>query len=147
MRWVTRKQPHVDRCASAWLIKRFIDPEAEFTFIERHDPIPEGAIAFTLPGAEIKPMEGVSTTYDALMERYGVTDPVARAMQAAIRDFEIDAAEDLSRVRRPESAGIALILRGLARVSDSDEQIVERAMVILDALAAEMRARGMTLSL
>lgn len=141
MLWVTRKEPHVDRSASAWLIKRFIDPSAELAFIERNDPIPDGAIAFTLPGASLKPVEGVSTTYDVLIERYGVTDAAARAIQAAIHDFEIDAAEDLARVRRPEAAGIALILRGLARVSASDQEIVDRAMVVLDALAAELRAR------
>jgi hypothetical protein len=140
MRWVTRTQPHVDRCASAWLIKRFIDPEAEFLFIERSDPIPEGAVAFTLPGAEIKPVEGIFTTFDALMAKYQVSDQVARAIQAAIHDFEIDAAEDLTRVRRPESVGIALILRGLANVSASDQQTVERAIMALDALASELRA-------
>jgi hypothetical protein len=139
MRWATRTQPHVDRCASAWLIKRFIDPEAQFLFIERHDPIPEGAVAFTLPTAEVKPVEGVSTTYDALMERYRVVDPAARTIGELIYDFEIDAAEDLARVRRPESAGIALILRGLSKVSTSDEQTIERATIMLDALASELR--------
>ena len=68
MKWVTRKQPHVDRCASAWLIKRFIDKGAEFYFISREDPIPKDMIAFTLPKAEIKPVEGKMTTYDALLD-------------------------------------------------------------------------------
>lgn len=53
----TRTKPHVDRCASAWLIKRFIDPDTKFEFISKDDPIPGGAIAFTLPKAEINPIE------------------------------------------------------------------------------------------
>ena len=57
MLWVTRHNPHVDRCSSAWLIKRFIDKKAKFIFISNEDPIPKGAIAFTLPKAEIKPVE------------------------------------------------------------------------------------------
>jgi hypothetical protein len=55
--WVTRQRPHVDRCASAWLIKRFIDTDAVFQFITRESEIPEGAIGFTLPKAEINPIK------------------------------------------------------------------------------------------
>ena len=92
MLWVTRTQPHVDRCASAWLIKRFIDEEARFGFISREDPIPNGAIAFTLPKAPIRPIEGEKTTYDVLVEKYHIQDPIALLVGKYIHDFEIDAA-------------------------------------------------------
>jgi hypothetical protein len=59
MLWVTRQKPHVDRCASAWLIKRFIDKDATFQFVTKEQKIPKGAIGFTLPKAEIKPIESV----------------------------------------------------------------------------------------
>jgi hypothetical protein len=67
MLWVTRHKPHVDRCTSAWLTKRFIDKKARFRFISKDDPVPKGAILFTLPEAEIKPVAEERTTYDVLV--------------------------------------------------------------------------------
>jgi hypothetical protein len=64
MLWVTRHKPHVNRCASAWLIKRFIDKDAVFEFVAREAEIPDGAIGFTLPKAQINPVEGIKTTFD-----------------------------------------------------------------------------------
>ena len=96
MLWVTRHKPHVDRCASTWLIKRFIDKEARFEFISAEDQIPNGAIAFTLPKAQIKPVEGKKTTYDALAAKYHIRDPFALMIGRFIHDFEIDAEENPS---------------------------------------------------
>lgn len=87
MRWVTRYNPHVDRCASIWLIKTFIDRDAVFEFISRDSPIPEGAIPFTLPGAEIRPKNG-KMTFDALVEKYNIKDPVVAEIQKIIGDAE-----------------------------------------------------------
>ena len=141
MRWVTRHEPHVDRCASIWLIKIFIDPEAVFDFVSRDSPIPADAIPFTLPGAEIRPT-ATATTFDALIARYRVEDPIATRIADIIRDFEVQAGEDLERVRMKESAGVYYILRGLARTSRSDVEIVSKAMIVMDALYAELRARA-----
>lgn len=140
MRWVTRHEPHVDRCASIWLIRTVIDPEAVFDFISREDAIPDNAIAFTLPRAAIQPTES-STTFDALMEKYQVDDPVVARIAEILRDFEIQAGEDLDRLEMKESAGVYYILRGLARTSNSDAEIVFKAMVVMDALYAELKAR------
>ena len=76
MLWVTRQKPHVDRCASAWLIKRFVDKDAIFQLITREQEIPRGVIAFTLPKAEINPVQEVKTTFDSLIQKYGVTDSI-----------------------------------------------------------------------
>jgi hypothetical protein len=76
MPWVTRQKPHVDRCASSWLIKRFVDKDAVFQFVTREQEIPRGAIVFTLPKAEINPVQGVKTTFDALIQKYGVADSI-----------------------------------------------------------------------
>ena len=94
MRWVTRHNPHVDRCASIWLIKTFIDEEAVFEFISREGSIPEGATPFTLPGAEITPKNG-RTTFDALIAKYEIKDPTITEIQKIIRDA--------NRLRRPEN--------------------------------------------
>ena len=140
MLWVTRHEPHVDRCASIWLIKSFIDKEAVFEFISRESEIPEGAVAFTLPKAELKPTE-TQTTFEMLIQRYDVSDPVVLGIGRIIRDFEIDADEDIEKVTLKESAGLSFILRGLARISKSDHEIVYKGMIVMDALYAHLKAR------
>ena len=69
MLWATRHEPHVDRCASVWLIERFTDKEAISEFVNRHAEIPKEAIGFTIPRAETGPIENVKTTFDALVEK------------------------------------------------------------------------------
>ncbi len=140
MLWVTRHEPHVDRCASIWLIKSFIDKEAVFEFISRESEIPEGATAFTLPKAELKPSE-TQTTFDMLVERYDVQDPVVLEIGGILRDFEIDADEDIEKVKLKESTGLSFILRGLARTSKTDHEIVYKGMIVMDALYAHLKAR------
>jgi hypothetical protein len=137
--WVTRTKPHVDRCASAWLIKRFIDKNAEFKFVYKEDPIPRNAIAFTLPKAEIKPVEGKTTTYDALVEKYAVKDPLALKIGGFVHDYEIDANEDPNRIKFKETLGTCHILRGLEKISKTDNETIEKAMIVLDALYASLK--------
>jgi len=141
MRWVTRHEPHVDRCASIWLIKTRIDPDAVFDFISRDNPIPGGAIPFTLPGAEIQPTE-TATTFDTLIAKYRIEDPIIARIADILRDFEIQAEEDLDRLTMKESAGVYYILRGLARTSRSDAEIVSKSLIVMDALYAELKARA-----
>jgi hypothetical protein len=142
MLWVTRKQPHVDRCASAWLIKRWIDKDARFAFISKEDPIPARAIAFTLPKADIKPVEGEATTYDALLERYHVKDDLAVAIGRFIHDFEIDAEEMSSKVKFKETLGLCYVLKGLEKISENDNETVSRAIVVLDAFSSSVKEEG-----
>ena len=140
MLWVTRHEPHVDRCASIWLIRNFIDKEAVFEFISRESEIPEGATAFTLPKAELKPSE-TQTTFGMLVERYNVQDPVVLEIGRILQDFEIDADEDIEKVKLKESTGLSFILRGLARTSKSDHEIIYKGMIVMDALYAHLEAR------
>ena len=139
MSWVTRHNPHVDRCASLWLIKTFIDQEAVFEFISNETPIPEGTIPLTLPGAEIRPKKG-RTTFDALIETYDVRDPVVVEVQKIIRDAE--QAEETGVYKLAESAGVFAILRGLDRTSKSDWEIVGKAMIVMNSLYAELKDRS-----
>jgi len=85
-----QQEPHVDRCASAWLIKCFIDKDATFKFLTRERGVPEGAIGFTLPKAEISPVEGVKTTFDSLAEKYHVKDVVVLRIKGIVRDYEFN---------------------------------------------------------
>lgn len=140
MLWVTRHEPHLDRCASAWLIKRFIDLDAVFKFIDRGEPVPSGAKPFVLPGAEINPIEGSKTTFDVLVEKYQIVDPIVGSIQQIIRDFEVISGEDFAKLTLPETAGVFKIVRGLARTSKTDDEILSKAFVIFDSLYAELDA-------
>jgi hypothetical protein len=138
MLWVTRHNPHVDRCASAWLIKRFIDKKAKFIFISKDDLIPRGAIAFTLPTAEIKPVEKEKTTYDVLVEEYNIQDPIALEIGKFIHDFEVDAEENPEKVKFKETLGLCYVLKGMEKTSKTDNDIVEKGLVVLDAFCASL---------
>lgn len=138
MLWVTRRNPHVDRCASAWLIKRFIDKEARFAFISGDDPIPKGAMAFTLPKAEIKPVEKKKTTYDVLVEKYNIQDSAALKIGKFIHDFEIDAEEDPAKVKFKETLGVCYVLKSLEKTSKTDNETIDKGLLVLDALHASL---------
>jgi len=138
MKWVTRHNPHADRCASIWLIKTFIDKDAVFEFISRGSPVPQEAIPFTLPGAEINPKDG-RTTFDALVEKYKIEDPVVAEIQKILRDAE--QAEETGVYKVLESSGVFGILRGLDRTSKSDWEIIGKAMIVMDSLYAALEYR------
>jgi len=138
MLWVTRHRLHVDRCASVWLIKRFIDKEANFEFVSKDSEIPEGAIGFTLPRAEIRPIEGVKTTFDVLLEKYEVKDPVLEKIKEIIRDYEFNE-ENLGRILLKETLGLCYVLKGLEKTSHTDAETVWKAMVVMDALYATLK--------
>jgi hypothetical protein len=135
MLWVTRRKPHVDRCASAWLIKRFIDKSAVFQFIDKDTRIPKGAIGFTLAKAKINPVEGVKTTFDALLEKYDVKDPAVLKIKEIVRDYEFNKG-GAGRIRLKETLGLCHVLKGLEKVSGSDSETVHRAIFVLDAFYA-----------
>jgi len=138
MLWVTRTKPHVDRCASAWVIKRFIDKDAEFEFISRDDLIPEGATAFTLPKTELNPIEGVKTTFDALLEKYKVEDPVVKKIREIIRDYEFNE-ENPDRIQLKETLGLCYVLKGLEMTSQTDAETIRKALAVMDALYSTLK--------
>ena len=75
MKWVTRNRPHVDRCASLWLIKNFVDSEAEFAFVSRDYAWNENEIPLVLPGAELSPKEG-KTTFELIIQKHEIKDKI-----------------------------------------------------------------------
>ena len=86
----------------------------------------------------MNPVEGVSTAFDALVSKHKVRNPVALRIGSIIHDFEVDAAEDVGKLRVAEGAGLFKVVRGLARISTSDQEIAERAMVVFDSLYAQL---------
>jgi hypothetical protein len=138
MLWVTRTKPHVDRCASAWIIKRFIGKDAKSKFISKDDPIPEGTTAFTLPKAEINPTEGVKTTLDVLLEKYKVEDTLVKKTGEIIRDYEFNEG-NLDKIQLKETLGVCYVLKRLERTSQTDSVTIWKALAVMDALYATLK--------
>ena len=128
--WVTREGVHVDRIASAWLIRRFIDPKARFKFVAaRGYKAKPGELRFDMFEAEYTHV-GEDCTFQTLLARFGLRDRALRAIGEVVHD--IDCKDD--RFNRPETAGIAALIRGIAQTYADDEMRIERGSAALDDL-------------
>jgi hypothetical protein len=136
--WVTRTGVHVDRIASAWLIRRFIDRDAAFKFVTAKGYRPEpGEIRFDMFDAEFT-HEGDRCTFETLRSRLGLEDPALRAVGEIVHD--IDLKEE--KFGRPETAGVARLLAGLARRTRDDHERIERGGQLFDDLYESFPRRG-----
>ena len=140
MKWVTRKQIRVNRVATAWLIRRFIDPQAEFIFVEP-DQVAElqsrqGAKGFDAPGATYphKDEKG-RCSFEALVDDYCANDLVLRKIARIVRGADFADETDLTE----ESAGIRTISQGFPLVTKDDHETVEKAAFLYDALYAAIQ--------
>lgn len=129
MHFATRERIHVDRIATAWAIRRFVDPDATFSFVPRGSQPPQGSVTFDLRGADLSHTHG-RCTLDALIDRYELTDAGLRRMAAIIRAADLPH-EDPAPA---EAAGILAIFDGIRDGSDTDEERLERGSVVCDAL-------------
>lgn len=134
-RWVTRPRPHVDRLASAWLIKRWIDPGAEFLFAPPEE-FPPDAVAFDAPGAELS-HQGEDCTFETLLKRAGLRD--RRLAHLAEIVHEADLRDD--KFLREEARGIDLATRGLLAALKDDRQVLAHGLVLFDGLYAAIGER------
>ena len=136
--WVTRKGIHVDRMASAWLIRRFIDPEAKFKFVAAKGYRPEaGELRFDMFDAEFT-HEGESCSYEVLVSRLAIRDPAARAIGEVIHDLDLK--DD--RFARPETPGVAAALAGICWMHADDESRLVAGQALFDALHEFYRRRS-----
>jgi hypothetical protein len=150
MKWVTRDHVHMDRVASPWLIRRFVDPAAEFTFVPfgSETPAPAGAIPFALPGAELGPHDESGSTFRKILRKYGIEDPALEMLAAVIESgivhvfSQIDHGHtDVAALKFPEGIGLDALSQGMMYICDSDSDDIERSMTIYDALYAFCRAK------
>lgn len=133
--WVTRADVHVDRIASAWLIRRFIDPQARFKFVPGRGSEPaSGELRFDMYEAEFT-HEGERCTFQTLLRRFGLNDPALAAVGEIVRDIDCKA----ERFGRPETAGLASLIRGIVSLHDADETRIERGAATFDELYAAFR--------
>lgn len=128
MRWATRSAPHVDRTACAWLIRQFIDADAEFVFVDDPDDVPSDATAFDMRGVELS-HHGGECSFEAFLRRYELDDPVLWAIARIVHEADL---ED-DRYDAPEARGLDVLLRGLSMVRDDDEVLAVSA-VLYDGL-------------
>jgi hypothetical protein len=135
--WVTRAGIQVDRIASAWLIRRFIDPEARFKFVPAKGYVPEpGELRFDMFDAEYT-HEGDLCTFEVLLDRAGYPDPALRAIAEIVHDLDLKDGKHA----RPETQGVGRLLAGVALAAD-DEQRLAQGAALLDVLYAGFRDAG-----
>jgi hypothetical protein len=127
--WVTRHRPGIDRCASAWLIQRFIDPRAKFTFAQDSKQQPE-AIPFDMYGNSGFGHRGDSCTFEMLCLEFGLRDGRLRQISEIVHDADLDD----GKFQRAEGAGIDRILKGWARQQVSDHELLRRGMALFEGL-------------
>jgi hypothetical protein len=129
-RWCTRPRPHVDRIASAWLIKRFVDPDAEFVFAPPEE-LPPGAIPFDVAGADLG-HQGEDCTFETLLRRTGLRD--RRLAELAEVVHEADLRDQ--KFRRDEARGIDLAIRALLAAIKEDHAVLAHGLTLFDGLYA-----------
>ena len=134
MRWVTRKNANVDRVACPWLIKKFVDPRAEFIYVPV-DQIAataerEGAIPFDAPNVELGHVDG-RCSFESILLKYRLTDPALQRLATIVHGADVSADIGIT----PESAGLAAIARGFALVhGDNDQEKIRLETPMYDAL-------------
>lgn len=138
MKWSTRSGVHVDRAACAWLIRRFLDQNAEFYFVKDPDEISEESIPFDMRGAELSHHHGMCS-FEVFLQTYGLDDPVLWELAKIVH--EADLFDDSFDV--PEARGLDVVCRGLSLIAD-DQRVLETTSHIFDGLY-EFRRRSLIL--
>jgi hypothetical protein len=137
MKWATRSGPHVDRTACAWLIARFIDPDAQFVFVSDPDEVPADATPFDMRGAELSHHNG-ECSFEAFLRRYELDDPALSAIARIVHVADLDD----ERYDAPEAPGLDVLLRGLSMVR-SDDEVLQLSAPLYDGLYEYLRRAGM----
>jgi rhodanese-related sulfurtransferase len=131
-RWVTRERPKIDRIACPWLVRRFVDPEAEFLYVPpvqvRTIAAERDAVPFDIPEVKFS-HEGERCSFDAFVAAFRLRDPALDALAVIVRGADTGRM-DLA----PQSAGLAAVSHGLSRVFADDYEMLEHGMVLYDAL-------------
>ena len=136
MKWATRSGCHIDRASSSWLIRRYIDVDAQFVFVDDPDYIPADATPFDMPGVRLS-HRGADCTFETILRDYALDDPVLWDLARIVHQADL---ED-DRFDAPEAVGFDVVLRGLSLVCD-DHQVVDISRTIFDGLY-ECRRRAL----
>jgi hypothetical protein len=138
MKWITRAKARVDRIACPWLIRRFIDKQAEFLFVPDAEVMAtatrEGATPYDVPGVELG-HHAERCSFDAFIEKYRLTDPALQALALIVRGADTDA-----RGIAKEAWGLYAVASGFREISRDDFENMERQFPVYDALYAYCRS-------
>jgi hypothetical protein len=133
MKWVTREHPRTDRIACPWLIRKFIDPEAEIVYVHRDDVLGyaerEGAISFDAPGAKYTHRDG-KCSFETLVDDYGISDPAIAVLARVVHGADVSEDRDAT----PQSRGLEAIAEGFALLGLDDQRQLELELPVYDAL-------------
>ena len=144
MKWITRKDVKVDRVACPWLIKRFVDPQAEFLFVEEKDLLDEskreGATPFDAPKMEAIKLNhrGPRCTFEAIIEDFAITDSAVQRLGLIVRAADVKGQEEAA----PEGVGLRSIAQGFAAMGLSDQERLARQFPVYDALYAYIQSKN-----
>ncbi|MEW6736181.1 MAG: chromate resistance protein ChrB domain-containing protein [Acidobacteriota bacterium] len=141
MKWITRERVKVDRVACPWLIKKFIDPEAEFLFVLADQIMEiaehESAIPFDAPGVELGHKDG-KCSFETILAKYQIVDPAVQLLARIVHGADV--AEDL--YGELEAPGLKAIAEGFRHLGCKDDhEILEKEFIVYDALYAYCRER------
>lgn len=135
MLWVTRPRCHVDRTACAWLIRRFVDPKAEFAFAaDKEEAARLKGTPFDMRGVELGHHEG-RCSFESILLKYGLEDSGLKELAEVVHEADVD--DD--RFHTPEAAGLDAVIRGLGMVIENDHQLFAVTDRIYDGLHAWFR--------
>jgi hypothetical protein len=140
MKWVTRRRIHVNRTATGWLIRRFLDPGAEILFVEPEEVASvqqrEGAVGFDAPGATYPHEDALGRcSFEQLVAERLSSDPALSRLASIVHGADFPKHIDAT----PESAGLWAISQGFTDVSADDSEILDRASFLYDSLYAHLR--------
>jgi hypothetical protein len=125
--WATRQRPWVDRLASAWLIRRFIDPKAKFVWLARIEDCPTDALGFDFDGATFTHV-GSRVTFEVLIASFGLEQPALSRLGLLVHYLDVGGAPPV------EASGIESVLGGLRASITNDDKLLEAASLVLDGL-------------
>jgi rhodanese-related sulfurtransferase len=136
-RWVTRERPKIDRIACPWLVRRFVDPRAEFAYLPTGEVLGAAratdSIAYDIPGGAIE-HDGELCSFDVLLREFGLRDPALGELARIVRGADTNRL-DLT----PQSAGLLAVSLGLGQLYADDRELLEHGMEVYDALYAWCR--------
>jgi hypothetical protein len=128
VKWATRAGIHIDRASSAWLLRRFVDPDAAFVFVDDADDVPADATPFDMRGVDYG-HHGADCTFETILRRHDLDDPVLWRIAAIVHEADL---ED-DRYDAPEAPGLDVVLRALSMTSD-DETVLALTAPVFDGL-------------
>jgi hypothetical protein len=134
VKWATRPNCHVDRTACVWLIRRYIDPEAEVTFYDELADVPADATPFDMRGAELSHRAG-GCSFERFLDEYELDSPALRRLAELVHEADIGD----EQFEAPEAAGLDLVVRALGR-GRSDPELFVLTGALYDGLEAELAA-------